>query len=184
MSRSPIPLFIEDISSFATAMRQNWPAEAPSHTATLALIARAAGYRNHQHLKANAEQDSALDKAAEKRIKDALRVFSEDGMMIRWPQKTSLQRLCMVWFWSRLPGRIDLSEKDVNAILKEGEAFGDHVLLRRSLIDHKLVKRSIDGRIYRKIEQRPSLEERQFLRTLSARHMTRNVEIGLDQTLS
>jgi len=171
MSRSQIPLVIEDISAFATQLRKTWPSDPPGQAASLALIAKAAGYRNHQHLKATAPEDPAPDPFAAKRVKDALRVFSDQGLMTRWPQKTSLQRLCLFWFWSRLPGRVDLSEKDVNAILQAGETFGDHVLLRRSLIDHKLVKRSTDGRIYRKIEQRPTPEERQFIRTLSERIM-------------
>lgn len=173
MSRSPLPLVIEDISAFATALRANWPANPPGQAQALAMIAKAAGYRNHQHLKAETPPDPVPDAAAAKRIKDALRVFSNQGLMTRWPQKTSVQRLCLMWFWSRLPGRVNLNEKQVNAVLQDGEAFGDHVLLRRSLIDHGLVKRSNDGAVYRRVEGRPTPEERQFLRSLSERCLMR-----------
>ena len=169
MSRPQTPLVIADLSAFATALRQNWPDTKPGQSQTLTLIAKAAGYRNHQQLKAATPDDPPPDKLAAKRVSDALRAFDNAGLMTRWPQKTSLQRLCLMWFWARLPGRKDLTEQQVNQVLKAGETFGDHVLLRRSLIDHGLMKRAIDGRIYRKIEQRPTPEERQFLRELSER---------------
>jgi len=171
MSRSQLPLLVEDVSTFATQLRRSWPSEPPGQSQALTLIARAAGYRNHQHLRAQAPRDAVPDPAAQKRIKEALRVFDADGIMIRWPKKTSVQRLCLLWFWSRLPGRCDLTEPEVNAVLQAGEAFGDHVLLRRSLIDHGFVKRTIDGKTYRRVEAAPSAEERSLIRSLSERHL-------------
>lgn len=169
MSRTPLPLVIEDLSTFATALRKSWPDDPPGQSQALTLIAKAAGYRNHQHLKADAQTDAPLDKPAVRRIEDALRVFDDAGIMQRWPKKTSVQRLCLVWFWSRLPSRRDLTEKEVNESLKAGEAFGDHVLLRRSLIDGRLVNRTKDGHIYRRCEIRPTAEERAVMRSLSER---------------
>lgn len=169
MSRSPLPLVIEDVSDFAQALRKNLSDTNLSQSQALQLIARAAGYRNHQEFKAKTVEANALDDLATKRVKDALRVFDDAGVMIRWPQKTSVQRLCLAWFWSRLPARRDLTEKEVNEVLKAGEQFGDHVLLRRSLIDHKLVTRTIDGRSYRRIERQPDNEERAVIRVLSER---------------
>ena len=171
MSRSPIPLVIADVSAFATALRRGWPASPPGQTEALMLVARAAGYRNHQHLRAENPAAPAPDAAAAARVAEALRAFDAEGVMHRWPRKTSVQRLCLLWFWSRLPGRTDLSEPQVNAILQTGARFGDHALLRRSLIDHKLVKRTPDGRVYRRIEAQPSAEERSLLRTLSERRL-------------
>lgn len=171
MSRSPLPLVIEDVSTFAIALRKSWPADPPGQAQALTLIARAAGYRNHQHLRADTPPDGAPDKAAQKRIADALRVFDASGIMQRWPKKTSVQRLCLLWFWSRLPARRDLSEAEVNAVLQAGEAFGDHVLLRRSLIDGRLVQRTTDGRVYRRREAAPTPEERQVIRILSERQL-------------
>lgn len=169
MTRSPIPLVIDDLSHFATHLRNHWPATPVAQTEALALIAQAAGYRNHQHLKATQPPDPPLDKQALNRVKAALSVFDDGARMIRWPQRTSVQRLCLAWFWSRLPDRIEMSEKDVNAILKAGEIFGDHVLLRRSLIDHGLAKRALDGSSYRRIGRKPDAEERAVIRHLSER---------------
>ena len=169
MTRAMIPLVIDDLSHFATQLRTHWPNSPVAQTEALALIARAAGYRNHQHLKAAQQVEPPLDKQALNRVKAALSVFDSGARMIRWPQRTSVQRLCMAWFWSRLPDRIAMTEKDVNAILKANEVFGDHVLLRRSLIDHGLAKRAPDGSSYRRIGRRPDAEERAVIRNLSER---------------
>ena len=175
MTRSPLPLVIEDVSAFAQNFRKHWPDEPPSHTQLLALIAKSAGYRNHQHLKAEAKPELKKTKDAEKRIQDALRVFDADGLMTRWPKKTSVQALCMAWFWSLLPAKTDLTESQVNEVLKAAEKFGDHVLLRRSLIDHQLVTRALDGSTYRRIEQSPPAEARQVIRALSERVLTAQI---------
>jgi len=54
MSRTPLPLVIEDVSQFADALRRAWPDEPPGHLKTMNLLARAAGYRSWQVLKATA----------------------------------------------------------------------------------------------------------------------------------
>jgi hypothetical protein len=63
----------------------------------------------------------------------------------------------------RLPSRRDLSEAEVNDVLEAGSTFGDHVLLRRSLIDHGLASRTPDGRCYRRTEVRPPPEARALI---------------------
>jgi hypothetical protein len=68
-----------------------------------------------------------------------------------------------------MPAHQELSEKEVNALLRKGLAFDDHVLIRRSLIDHKLATRTVDGRIYRRIEQRPTEEALALIKQLNAR---------------
>jgi hypothetical protein len=68
-----------------------------------------------------------------------------------------------------MPAQKDMTENDVNAILIDGLSFDDHVLLRRSLIDHKLAERTIDGRVYRRIEQRPTPEALALMKRLKDR---------------
>ena len=173
MSRSPIPLVIDDLSHFATHLRSHWPAEPVTQSAALGLIAQAAGYRNHQHLKARAAPLPELDRQASNRVKAALAIFDDHARMTRWPLKTSVQRLCLAWFWTRLPDRSDLTEKEVNAILRDNEVFGDHVLLRRCLIEHRMATRTPDGATYRRVGRVPDAEERAVIRALSARALTR-----------
>ncbi|PSL20656.1 DUF2087 domain-containing protein [Shimia abyssi] len=156
MSKDATPLFIPDVTGFAKTLRKSLADQdgIPGHAAMLALIAKSAGYKNHQHLRAKPAPEP-LDELA---LKRALRVFDETGRMARWPKQTKVQGLCLWPFWARLPAHQDMTEKEVNEALKQGLAFADHVLLRRSLIDHKLATRTIDGRTYRRLEQKPPPE--------------------------
>lgn len=152
MTRDVIPLSIPDMSTFAKSLRADLLARdgIPSHATQLSVLAKSAGYANHQHLKASkpAKSDPQLAKA--------LRCFDAAGIMAHWPKQTTTQGLCLHVFWAQFPANTDLSEKDVNAVLVAGHGFGDHALLRRSLIDHKLLTRTLDARIYRRIERAPS----------------------------
>ncbi len=172
MSSHPIPLVIEDVSQFARALRKHWPDEPPGHAALLSLVAKAAGYRNHQALKAEfglPTPEVPFSDLEERRLRDALRVFDLEGHMTRWPLKTSVQGLCLAIFWASLPARRDMSEKDVNNVLKSGERFGDHVLLRRCLIEHQMVTRERDGSVYRRVERKPTPLERALIRAIAER---------------
>lgn len=154
MPREAISITINDLSGFTKSLRQALEKRdtAPSHATMLTMVAKAAGYDNYQHLKA--ARPATAKPATNKRRDRALRVF-QDGIMTRWPKQTNIQGLCLWAFWAALPARSDMSEAQVNAILKAGHSFGDHALLRRSLIDHRLVKRTTDGKTYRRIEQAP-----------------------------
>ncbi|WP_322889241.1 MULTISPECIES: DUF2087 domain-containing protein [unclassified Yoonia] len=156
MPRDIHAITIADLSAFTKTLRAELlRAEAiPGHAAMLGIVAKAAGYANFQHLKA-APKPATFKPS--RQLDRALRAF-DSGIMTRWPQQTAVQGLCLWVFWARLPARQDLTEKDVNAVLKAGHSFGDHVLLRRSLIDHRLVTRTIDGKTYRRIEQAPPSE--------------------------
>lgn len=151
MTRDVTSLTISDLSAFAKALRADLLTRDafPSHATLLSAIAKAAGYDNHQHLKATKQQ------AKDPQLTKALRAFDAAGIMSNWPKQTSTQGLCLFVFWAQLPANTDMSEKDVNAVLIAGHSFGDHPLLRRSMIDHKLVTRTIDGKVYRRIERAP-----------------------------
>ncbi|WP_299840345.1 DUF2087 domain-containing protein [uncultured Paracoccus sp.] len=160
MTRDLNAVFITDLSGFArTLARDLSRQEVPGHQAMLGLIARAAGFRNYQQLRAEAPRP-----AVSKSVERALRNFDAQGRMIAWPAPTKLQGLCLWRFWAGLaPGR-DYREADLNAVLKDWHLFGDHVLLRRSLIDHRLVERATDGSWYRRIEQAPPPEALAMIR--------------------
>ena len=55
------------------------------------------------------------------------------------------------------------TEKEVNAVLKDANTFGDHVTLRRELINHRLMARKSDCSEYRKLAARPDDETRALL---------------------
>lgn len=148
MARDHISLHIADISSFAKRLRAELKQSdtLPGHAAMLSTIARAAGFENHQHLRA-AQETQPNPQLAKARM-----VFDGNGIMFRWPKQTSVQELCLWTFWARLPST-DLSEGAVNDILTTGHSFGDHALLRRAMIGHGMMSRTLDGRIYKKEAQ-------------------------------
>ncbi len=146
MARDHISLTIPDLSSFAKTMRSELKKsdDLPGHAAMLSLIARAAGYENHQHLRSNQET------APNPQLAKARMVFDAQGKMFRWPKQTSVQEMCLWTFWARLPDA-EMTEAEVNEILIAGHGFGDHPLLRRAMIGHGMMTRTADGRVYRKV---------------------------------
>lgn len=152
MTRETISLYIDDLSQFAKSLRAGLE-QPPGQQAMLGLIARAAGRGNWQALRAQAASPvPARLPPAQRR---ALACFDAGGVMTRWPRQTGAQALCCWVFWSRMQPRRDYTETALNDLLKAGSSFGDHVLLRRSLIDHGLASRAADGSRYCRIEQPP-----------------------------
>ncbi|MFG5382200.1 DUF2087 domain-containing protein [Yoonia sp. R2-816] len=162
MPREIQTITIPDLSTFTKALRTRLQRHdgLPTHASMLSMVAQAAGYDNFQHLKAS--KPTACKPTDSKRLEKALRVFDQ-GIMTRWPKQTAVQGLCLWAFWAALPARRDMTEKEVNALLKSRHSFGDHALLRRSLIDHRLVQRTIDGKTYRRIEQAPPEDARALI---------------------
>lgn len=162
MSRDLNAVYVNDLSGFARALRGDLDrlgANPPGHQALLGMIARAAGFRNYQHLRAETPQP-----AVSKAVLRAIRYFDGQGRLKSWPAPTQLQALCLWRFWATMaPGR-DYREGELNAALKDWHLFGDHVLLRRSLIDHRLALRAMDGSWYRRIEQAPPPEALAMIR--------------------
>jgi len=98
--------------------------------------------------------------------KKALEHFDPAGRLERWPQKLSVQRLAMWVLWTRFDARRVYTEAEVNQILKGWHLYGDHVTLRRELIDHKLLVRKSDCSEYRKLPLEPDDEVRALLQAL------------------
>jgi hypothetical protein len=169
MSRPVFPFYAADISALSRSLVKQWQEQdgRPSHVQMLNMLARAIGYQNFQHLRAEpppAQADLALAALAQVSVKPAasapanpmlrlLRHFDEAGRLQRWPGKFSEQLPCLWSVWARVPARRDMSEREINEYIKLGESFGDHVLLRRELVNYKLLSRTPDGRVYRRIEQ-------------------------------
>ena len=162
MARTLTPLHLADLSGFARTLgralaeRHAGKPTPPSHLELLNLIARAAGHRNLQALQAAAPALSA-------NARKTLQQFDEQGRLLRWPTKFSVQRLAMWVLWTRFEAKRSYTEREVNAILRAANAFGDHVTLRRELINHRLMTRQSDCSDYRKVAARPDDEARALL---------------------
>ncbi len=184
-SRPALPLQLADLSGFARALgrslaeRHTRKPTPPGHLELLNLIARAAGHRNLQALQAAALSAPAVPAPAAQpapesapapaspplsaNARKTLQQFDEQGRLLRWPTKFTVQRLAMWVLWTRFEAKRSYTEREVNAILRQANAFGDHVTLRRELIDHRLMTRKSDCTDYRKVAARPDDEARALL---------------------
>ncbi|MEP5728956.1 MAG: DUF2087 domain-containing protein [Sulfitobacter sp.] len=178
MSKEKTPLAVADITPFARALSKQLHAKqkVPSHLALLNMLARSAGFRNYQHLRASQAAKRRLDAGVTavdfKRVEKTLQQFDQLGCLIRWPSKRYVQELCLWGLWSRFPRNEVLQEPDVNAILNLSHRFDDPAILRRNLIAMKLMQRNPDGSDYLRIEQAPPPEAIVIIREITARAST------------
>ncbi|WP_419778360.1 DUF2087 domain-containing protein [Maridesulfovibrio sp.] len=171
MSRTQLPLIINDVSAFSRNLRRQLESaeRVPGHVEMMNLLAKAGGYKNFQHLKA--EQDTPPKQETVvidlKRVAKATRYFSLNGQLERWPKKYNQRILCLWVLWSRLPARAAMSELELNEKLILAHNFCDHAMLRRWMVDEKMLSRTADGREYKRIETRPPLEAVELIRKIS-----------------
>lgn len=168
MSRTLLAFEAPDISALARTLHKGIAelGHAPGHVELLNLLARGAGFRNFQHLRADAQARQRLDAppppaaplADHARCEKAARLFDAEGRLIRWPKKRNLQILCLWVMWSHLPAGTVSTEREVNERLNEWHLFGDHAILRREMIEFGLMRRTRDGREYARIEREPPPE--------------------------
>lgn len=203
MSKTVSGMVVTDVSAFAKSIRRELLARETgtdhkpvSHLELLNILARSAGFRNFQHLKASDRkvdtgfrtircEEEASCRVAETRldaretpepepvdhrkIEQILRCFDASGVLLRWPKKTSHQRLALWWCWAAMPSRRDLTEPEVNVVLKALNGFGDHVLMRREMIDWGMMTRSLDCKVYRRVETKPPAEAASLIARLQER---------------
>ena len=186
MPRTLVPYAAPDISSVAKSLknaldeRHGAGRPPPSHVELLNLLARAAGVRNFQTLKAHAKPAAPSPAPPEiadelsATAKKALLQFDAAGRLVRLPVKFSVQQLVMWVMWTRFAQRRDYTEKEVNAILRAQHTFGDPATLRRELVNMKLLGRESDCSRYWKEPRRPDADTRAFLRAWRAAHRSRS----------
>lgn len=169
MSRELVPLQTHDLSGFARALARELGEAAPSHLSLMNMLARSAGFRNYQHLRADSqvsvpaagsspsppepneltEPDSEIDR---RRLQRALNHFDEFGRLVRWPTRNAVQKLVVWVFWADLPRGKSLTEAQVNLRFSSGHAFADPATLRRMLVGLGRVEREADGSSYTRVE--------------------------------
>jgi hypothetical protein len=170
MTREAVPFVAPDLSQFARALGRSLKQrlaerpEPPGHVELLNLLARAAGHRNVQSLRAATLaappviEDRPPAPALTATARKALQQFDSRGRLVRWPHKLSVQRLAMWVLWTRFDAKRVYNEREVNEILKLWHSFGDHATLRRELVNHGLLTRKSDCSEYRKVGARADPE--------------------------
>jgi hypothetical protein len=190
-SRERVPFIASDISALAKSLRATLAlaSETPSQVQMLNWLAKAAGHRNYQSLRAAASRgvvaDASRPMAASVAAKrpttieaahadlsahtaKALTQFDADGRLHKWPHKFAVQRIAMWALWMRFDAKKRYTEKEVNSVLKAWHSYGDHVTLRRELVNMNLLARKSDCSEYWKVAQQPNDEVKAFLRALRA----------------
>jgi len=180
MSRTTHAYAAPDLSALAKNLKRELEARAdlPGHVELLNMLTRAVGYRNYQHFKASrgaeerlANPPVAVSEAAVdyRRVELTARCFAGTDILVRWPGKFNQQQLALWVLWSFLPAGEETPEKAVNAVLIRHNGFGDHVLIRRELVNMGLMTRTPDCRLYRRVEKRPPPEARELIRLITSR---------------
>ena len=176
MSRDLLPLQTADLSAFARALAAQLSAapHPPGHQTLLNMLARAAGHRNIQGLKAARTASPVARRAVApaaplpmtETARKALAQFDASGVMVRWPQKHAVQRLALWVLWTRFEPKRVYTHQQVNQLLNAWHAYGDPATLRRELIGMALISRKPDCSEYRKLPNRPSEEVRALIQAL------------------
>jgi hypothetical protein len=176
MVRQSTPLVVQNLSSFARSLARSLADRdaLPGHVELQNLIARAAGYRNLQALKAApaSTPDVSVPAPLSASARRALAQFDDQGRLLRWPTKFTIQGMVMWPLWTLFEAKRRYTEREINAILREANLFGDHVILRRELVNHQLLGRKSDCSEYWKIAARPNDEVRSLLSAWRARRQS------------
>lgn len=59
--------------------------------------------------------------------------------------------LVLAVVWSYLPDDVQMSEPEVSSMLRDWHDYEDYALLRRELCDLNMLRRTPNGRVYRKV---------------------------------
>lgn len=174
MPRESLPLVVDDLSTFAKSLRaqllKHESPEPPGHQTLLNMLARAAGHRNLQTLKARpptpAPAVAPVDAGLTDLARRTLHQFDAEGRLQRLPAKRSLQLLALWGLWMRFDAKRPYREREVNEILNAWHSFGDHCTLRRDLVTQGFLARTADSAVYTKLPARPDAEAMALMRAL------------------
>jgi len=174
MARESLPLVVDDLSAFAKSLRaqllKHELPQPPGHQTLLNMLARAAGHRNLQTLKARPPAPLPKPPVPATELSDivkrTLRLFDDRGRLTRLPVKRSLQLMALWGLWMRFDAKRPYREREVNEILTAWHSFGDYCTLRRDLITQKLMARTPDSSVYTKLPARPGEDAMALMRAL------------------
>ena len=77
-----------------------------------------------------------------------MRFLDGQGRVKQMPSKLLMRRAVLLYLHAKFETDKDYSEKEVNALLAQWSTIGDYVLLRRELVDSRLLLRLPNGSRY------------------------------------
>ncbi|MES0861139.1 DUF2087 domain-containing protein [Ruegeria sp. SCPT10] len=179
MTKTPIPLHVDDLTGFARALNHQLGEASPPHLSLMNMLARAAGFQNLQHMRASNAAKRRIETRPDaepldmRTVERAFIQFDAAGCLKRWPSRRAVQTLALWALWASIPAGISLTETEVNERLGQEHLFDDPATLRRTMISCGLLTRQIDGSDYRRIEQSPSPEAQAVIREVTLRRRNR-----------
>jgi len=79
---------------------------------------------------------------------DLERFLDADKKVKVWPGKKLMKEAALEYVATKFEVGKEYNEKEINKIINEWHTFGDYFILRRGMIDMKLLKRTKDGAKY------------------------------------
>lgn len=76
------------------------------------------------------------------------RFLNEEGKIKIWPSKKDKQLEILKYLSTKFQFEKTYTEKEVNSIIEAWHTFNDYFLLRRGMIEYKLLSRTRDGGRY------------------------------------
>ncbi len=180
MSKIPVPLHVDDLTPFVRTLATQLGEASPSHLTLMNMVARAAGYQNVQHMRADSAASRRLQARADppaanaRVVERTLNLFDTQGRLRQWPSKRSVQNLSLWALWSAVPSGRAVNEAEINACLNVEHCFDDPATLRRTMISCGLLTRRTDGSEYRRIEQEPPIDAKQVIHEIAKRRRARS----------
>ena len=74
--------------------------------------------------------------------------LDDSGKIKSWPSKYSKKVMVLEYLATKFEPGVDYTEKQVNEIINNWHKFNDYFILRRGLVDLKLLFRERDGSRY------------------------------------
>lgn len=89
-----------------------------------------------------------------------LKNFLDSDLRLKaFPAKRKMKIYALLYLAQKFETGKEYSEKEVGVLLNSWHTFSDPATLRREMFDYGFLDRSRDGRVYRKSENQPTLEE-------------------------
>lgn len=78
--------------------------------------------------------------------------LDDEGKVKAWPSKKAMKIEVLNYIAGKFEEQRLYSEKEVNQLIEEWHLFGDYFMIRRGMIDYKMLGRTRNGSQYWKIE--------------------------------
>ena len=77
--------------------------------------------------------------------------LDDQGRVTKWPAKAAMKIEVIKYMSQFFENGVTYTEKEVNEVLSKHHTFNDYFILRRGLIDYKLMARTRTGSQYWKV---------------------------------